>query len=127
MLLVKVQCPKVRDTLCSYKIYCGIWLSDVIARITCKVTFIEANKKLMREDAEVGNLAKTLFKNPAFVLESEKLGYMNATESAKRMLQRGVDVADIADYLDLPLERVKRIMRELGKKAGSEQETAALP
>ena len=91
----------------------------------------EANRNLLEEDAEVGSLAKTLFKNPAFVAESEKLGYVNAmhekTESARRMLRRGDSIEDVAYALDLSLAQVKKIKRALDKEAEAEQQAAALP
>ena len=83
---------------------------------------LEANEKTLKGDVVVGNLAKTLTKNPAFVQEIEKLGYRDLAEPAKRMLRRGDTAKEVAYALSLSLERVKKIKKEIE----AEQNAAAL-
>ena len=87
---------------------------------------LEANEKTLNrgEDAKVGNLAKKLNQNPAFVREFMKLGYGNLVESAKKLLKSGVSVDIVASSLGLPLTRVEELMAELDKElVGQAQDT----
>ena len=74
---------------------------------------LAANKEVAKGDTKMGNLVKTLFENPSFAEEVEKLGYIDSTESAKRLLKSGVGTDIVADSLGLPLSRVKKIKAEL--------------
>ena len=82
-----------------------------------------ANETTLKGDGDVETvLAEILVKNPAFVKEFEKFGYRDLTEPAKRMLQRGDTAKEVAYALGLPLERVRKIKKELE----AEQNTSAL-
>ena len=87
---------------------------------------LEANEKTLRGDVDMGNWVKALSQNPGFADEFERLVSVGRTreknESAKRMLRRGANVTDVAHDLELPLERVREIRREVEK----EQKSAAL-
>ena len=81
---------------------------------------LDANRKTMEGDAEMGmgSLAESLVKNPSFVEEIGKLGFVDVsivTKAAERALQMGDSPEHVAQVLELPLSRVLEIQGNLSK------------